>query len=52
VVARRFGRYRLAQLGGLVGVRYGARAPGVSKAEKRITKDKKAATLFSSIQEH
>ena len=52
MVARRFGRYSLAQLGGLVGVSYAAVAQAVSKAEKRLTRDKDTAALFSAIQEY
>ena len=52
VVARRFGCYSLAKLGGLVGVSYAAVAQAISKAEKRITTDKATASLFSAIQEY
>jgi putative transposase len=52
MVARRFGRYSLAELGGLVGVSYAAVAQAIAKAEKRLTADKDTARLFSTIQEY
>jgi putative transposase len=52
LVARRFGRYSLAELGGLVGVSYAAVAQAVSKTENRLAKDQEAATLFLAIQKH
>jgi hypothetical protein len=52
VVARRFGCYSLAELGGLVGVTYAAVAQAVCKAEKRILTDRDTVRLSSAIQGH
>jgi putative transposase len=51
LVARRYGRYTLAELGALVGVTYAAVAQAVAKAENRVSKDKETGKLFLAIQE-
>ena len=50
LVARRFGRSSLAELGALVGVTYSAIAQAVAKAEKRIAKDRQAAALYVALE--
>jgi hypothetical protein len=52
VVARRLGRYLVAEVGGFSRKTYAAVAQEVSKAEERITMDKATASICSVVREY